>query len=175
MFTARAFWMTRRSAGLECGSVPPVFTATLISLLMRENALDMRSQRANIVCLRTSNILPIPEFWHATGLLSHAQRTSSRGVCARGCAQQSPGTASWRPRKSCVARETAARFSKEVGLARVADHALEVEMQRVEHGLRDRSHLLVDVVLAIERVLAIVERLGTRRRHHVADEAPYGL
>src|SRR6185369_7801055 len=48
-------------------------------------------------------------------------------------------------------------------------------MQRVEHGLRDRSHLLVDVVLAVERVLAIVERLGTRRRHHVADEAPYGL
>src|SRR6185503_14516077 len=59
MFTARAFWITRRSAGLECGSVPPAFTATTISLLMRENALDMRSQRANIVCLRTSKILPM--------------------------------------------------------------------------------------------------------------------
>src|SRR6185436_7272469 len=68
MFTARAFWITRRSAGLECGSVPPVFTATLISLLMRENALDMRSQRANIVCLRTSNMRPIRrEFSHAPG------------------------------------------------------------------------------------------------------------
>src|SRR5262249_36329872 len=68
MLTARAFWITRRNAGLECGSVPPAFTATLISLLMRENALDMRSQRANMVCLRTSNMRPIGrEFSHAPG------------------------------------------------------------------------------------------------------------
>src|SRR5690242_4636293 len=66
MLTARAFWITRRSAGFECGSEPPALTATLISLLMRANALDMRSQRANIVCLRTSKILPIGRgFSHA--------------------------------------------------------------------------------------------------------------
>src|SRR5256885_8535237 len=64
---------------------------------------------------------------------------------------------------------------EQVRLARVADHALEVEAERLEHGLGDRLHLLLDVVLAVERVLEIVERLRARRRHHVADEPARGL
>ena len=59
MFTARAFWMQRRRAGFEFGSEPPVFTEIVISLPMRANCFAMRFQRANIVCLRTSNIRPI--------------------------------------------------------------------------------------------------------------------
>ena len=32
MFTARAFWITRRRAGLDGGSGPPAFTAIVMSL-----------------------------------------------------------------------------------------------------------------------------------------------
>src|SRR5215472_10633056 len=59
MLTARAFWITRRSIGFECGSVPPDFTAMLMSFAIRANCFAMRFHRANIVCLRTSNIRPI--------------------------------------------------------------------------------------------------------------------
>src|SRR5688572_1971959 len=59
MLTAREFCTARRSAGLELTSPPPDLTAMLMSLEMRANCLAMRSQRANIVCLRTSKIRPI--------------------------------------------------------------------------------------------------------------------
>src|SRR5262245_37653346 len=59
MFAARAFWMTRRNAGLDSGLGPPFLTAIVISLPMRENSLDMRSQRANIVALRVSKMRPM--------------------------------------------------------------------------------------------------------------------
>src|SRR5215467_4541800 len=59
MFAARAFWMTRRRAGFDSGFGPPFLTAIVISLPMRENSLDMRSQRANIVALRVSKMRPM--------------------------------------------------------------------------------------------------------------------
>src|SRR5262245_3408343 len=59
MFAARAFWMTRRRAGFDSGFGPPFLTAIVISLPMRENILDMRSQRANIVALRVSKMRPM--------------------------------------------------------------------------------------------------------------------
>src|ERR1041385_80392 len=59
MFTDRAFWITRRSEGFDSGLGPPFLTAIVISLPMRANALDMRSQRANIVALRVSKMRPM--------------------------------------------------------------------------------------------------------------------
>src|SRR5262245_34830160 len=59
MFAARAFWMTRRSAGLDSGFGPPFLTAIVISFPIREKSLDMRSQRANIVALRVSKMRPM--------------------------------------------------------------------------------------------------------------------
>src|SRR5262245_31791092 len=59
MFTARAFWITRRSVGFEAGSGPPDFTDIVMSLAMRANCFAMRFHRANIVCLRTSKIRPM--------------------------------------------------------------------------------------------------------------------
>src|SRR5688572_1153103 len=59
MLRLRLFCIARRSAGLEFGSLPPALTAMLMSLEMRANCLAMRSQRANMVCLRTSNMRPI--------------------------------------------------------------------------------------------------------------------
>src|SRR5262245_43767409 len=59
MLTWRAFCTARRSAGLELTSPPPDLTAMLMSLATRANCLAMRSQRANIVCLRTSKMRPI--------------------------------------------------------------------------------------------------------------------
>src|SRR6187200_2749221 len=59
MLSARLFCTARRKAGLELGSDPPALTAMLMSLAMRANCFAMRSHRANIVCLRTSNMRPI--------------------------------------------------------------------------------------------------------------------
>src|SRR6187401_2410292 len=59
MLTARAFWMARFRAGFASGFGPEAFTAMVISLPMRANALDILSQRANIVCLRVSKIRPM--------------------------------------------------------------------------------------------------------------------
>jgi hypothetical protein len=59
MLTARAFWMTRRSAGFEAGSAPPVLTAIVMSLPIRANCFAMRFQRANIACFLTSKMRPI--------------------------------------------------------------------------------------------------------------------
>src|SRR5215510_10363144 len=59
MFTLLAFWKQRRRAALVEGSGPPAFTAIAISFPIRENCLAIRSQRANMVDLRTSKILPI--------------------------------------------------------------------------------------------------------------------
>src|SRR5579862_5555058 len=64
MLTARAFWMTRRSIGLEAGSVPPDLTAMVMSFAMRANCFAMRFQRANIVCLRTSKMRPMRSMVH---------------------------------------------------------------------------------------------------------------
>src|SRR5438477_10003995 len=59
MLRARAFWMTRRSEGLLCGFDTAALTAIVISLPMRANALDILSQRANIVAFRVSKMRPI--------------------------------------------------------------------------------------------------------------------
>src|SRR5215213_7748646 len=59
MFTARAFWMMRRSAGLVSGLGPPDFTAMARSLPTRVKALAILSQRLNIVALRVSKIRPM--------------------------------------------------------------------------------------------------------------------
>ena len=59
MFTARAFWITRRSGGLLAGSVPPAFTAMVMSLLTRVNCFAMRFQRANMACFLTSKMRPM--------------------------------------------------------------------------------------------------------------------
>src|SRR5687767_15674906 len=66
MLTARAFCIARRSARLDSGSGPPALTAIVISLPMRANCFEMRSQRANIVCLRVSKMRPM------AGALAHA-------------------------------------------------------------------------------------------------------
>src|SRR5262249_28664792 len=59
MLMARAFWMIRRSAGLFSGEGPPALTAIVISLPIFANALDILSQRANIVALRVSKMRPM--------------------------------------------------------------------------------------------------------------------
>src|SRR3954470_1795861 len=59
MLNARLFWIARRNAGFASGSLPPALTAMLMSFETRANCFAMRSQRANIVCLRTSNMRPI--------------------------------------------------------------------------------------------------------------------
>src|ERR1700741_3624390 len=62
MLTARAFWMVRRSEGLEAGSEPPDLTAMVMSFAMRANCFAMRFHRANIVCLRTSKMRPMAHY-----------------------------------------------------------------------------------------------------------------
>ena len=59
MLMARAFWMMRRRVGLFSGFGPLAFTAIVISLPMRANALDILSQRANIVAFRVSKMRPM--------------------------------------------------------------------------------------------------------------------
>src|SRR5204862_3738571 len=59
MLRLRLFCTARRNAGFESGSLPPALTAMLMSFEMRANCLAMRSQRANIVCFRTSKMSPI--------------------------------------------------------------------------------------------------------------------
>jgi hypothetical protein len=58
MLSARAFWITRRSAGLLAGSVPALRTAIVMSLPIRANCFAIRFQRANITCFLTSKIRP---------------------------------------------------------------------------------------------------------------------
>src|SRR5688572_22658070 len=67
MFTARAFWITRRSAGLLSGIGPPAFTAIAMSLPMRANCFAIRSQRRNMVALRVSKMRPIPVLLDSRG------------------------------------------------------------------------------------------------------------
>src|SRR4051812_18559590 len=59
MLTARAFWITRRRVGFAAGSGPLALTDIVMSLAMRANCFAMRFHRANIVCLRTSNMRPM--------------------------------------------------------------------------------------------------------------------
>src|SRR3954468_13631227 len=59
MFTAFAFCIQRRRAGLVLGSGPPAFTAMAISFPTRVNCFAIRSHRANIVDFLTSNMRPI--------------------------------------------------------------------------------------------------------------------
>src|SRR3954464_14208788 len=59
MFTARAFWMTRRKAGFDDGSGPLDLTAMVMSFAIRANCFAMRFHRANIVCFLTSNMRPM--------------------------------------------------------------------------------------------------------------------
>src|SRR5215469_16729859 len=79
MLTARAFWMVRRNIGLEAGSVPPAFTAMVMSLAMRANCFAMRFHRANIVCLRTSKMRPMVRAWCTNA----AGRASAGGSATR--------------------------------------------------------------------------------------------
>ena len=48
-----------RTVLVDAGSGPPALTAMVMSLATRANCFAMRFQRANIVCLRTSNIRPM--------------------------------------------------------------------------------------------------------------------
>src|SRR5574341_1916467 len=59
MLRARAFWRTRRRAGLLSGLGPPAFTAMAMSLLTRVKAFAILFQRANIVALRVSKMRPM--------------------------------------------------------------------------------------------------------------------
>src|SRR5262245_415931 len=83
MLMARAFWITRRSAGLFSGLGPPALTAIVISLPMRANALDILSQRANIVAFRVSKIRPIVAPVEGLRSARHARPESSRAALAR--------------------------------------------------------------------------------------------
>src|SRR5438105_10208099 len=60
MFTARAFWITRRRVGFDDGSGPLDLTAMVMSFAIRANCFAMRFHRANIVCFLTSNMRPMP-------------------------------------------------------------------------------------------------------------------
>src|SRR5258705_8991765 len=62
MLIDRPFRIARRSAGLPSGFGPAALTAIVISLPTRANALDIRSQRANIVALRVSKMRPMVFF-----------------------------------------------------------------------------------------------------------------
>ena len=59
MLTPLAFCIARRSCGLRSGSGPPALTAMTMSFPMRVNCFAIRSYRANIVCLRFSNMRPM--------------------------------------------------------------------------------------------------------------------
>src|SRR5688572_18322639 len=83
MLRLRLFCTARRSAGLEFGSGPPALTAMLMSLAMRANCLAMRSQRANIVCLRTSKMRPIGRGFWQKNRESPDFRGSARGFAHR--------------------------------------------------------------------------------------------
>src|SRR5690242_72016 len=102
--------MARRSAGLFSGFGPEALTAMAISLPMRANALDMRSQRANIVALRVSKMRPIrahsgvarvaaqlapgcstPRGWRDQRLRLRAAVAAESGRGARPCAASQNG------------------------------------------------------------------------------------
>src|ERR1700678_4291199 len=72
-----------------------------------------------------------------------------------------------------AARGTSTRveLGVKIELAAITDHALEIQSQCSQHRLGDWFYLLHHVVLAIERVANVVERLGARRRHDVADRS----
>src|SRR5262245_6897199 len=122
MFTARAFCMMRRSAGLLSGLGPAAFTAIEISRPMRVNALAMRSQRANIVALRVSKMRPmiVPE----DGVLEGGEirpraSSASRDFAARVAA---PRVAPYRARnaRNCLGARAAPDRMGAVGCVR--DH-----------------------------------------------------
>src|SRR4051812_29571519 len=62
MFAARAFWITRRSAGLVSGLGPPALTAMARSLPIRVKAFAILSHRLNIVAFLVSKIRPMGGF-----------------------------------------------------------------------------------------------------------------
>src|SRR6476661_6779639 len=74
MFAARAFWITRRRAGLVSGLGPPDFTAIARSFPMRVKAFAILSHRLNMVAFLVSKILPMGTFYQAA-----ARRGSLRG------------------------------------------------------------------------------------------------
>src|SRR5512143_710093 len=78
MFAPRAFWSTRRSAGLWSGLGPPAFTAIAMSLLMRVKAFAIRFHRANIVALRVSKMRPMRSRSRAGGSGARRPRLSHR-------------------------------------------------------------------------------------------------
>jgi hypothetical protein len=94
MLIARAFWITRRSAGLLFGSEPPAFTAMVMSLPMRANCFAIRFHRANIACLRTSKMRPI------AGRMPGCVRRYNVGRCDACCPWRArPSRAPGRPQQ----------------------------------------------------------------------------
>ena len=63
----------------------------------------------------------------------------------------------------------------EIELPGVADHPVEIESENLEHRLGNRLYLLRNVVLAVERMLEVVDRLGTGSGDDVADRSPLRL
>ena len=59
---------------------------------------------------------------------------------------------------------------KQLELRVVADHLLEAQPHQVEDRRRDRTDLLVDVVLVVERRLALARGLGPVARDDVVDQ-----
>src|SRR5579871_4359551 len=64
----------------------------------------------------------------------------------------------------------AAGSEGQLPLATIAHHGIEIEPERCQDGLRHRANLLAHIVLAIRRVLNIVERLGAGGGHEVLDD-----
>src|SRR5256886_11732941 len=82
MLTARAFWMVRRNTGLDAGSVPPAFTAMVMSFAMRANCFAMRFHRANIVCFLTSKMRPMAP--HGASTAPDLPAAGGDGLACRG-------------------------------------------------------------------------------------------
>src|SRR5512141_898153 len=82
MFTARAFWIARRSSELVPGSGPAFLTEIVMSLPIRLNCFAIRFQRANIACFLTSKMRPM------AALLRLGLRAARRG--ARNLTQRRP-------------------------------------------------------------------------------------
>src|SRR3954466_9758786 len=96
MFTARAFWMMRRSAGLVSGLGPPDFTAMARSFPTRVKALAILSHRLNIVAFLVSKIRPMR--WVLSGVGPEREAT------ARGQRRRDPGARAQRAGRRCTAR-----------------------------------------------------------------------
>src|SRR4051794_12626408 len=78
MLAARAFWTTRRRAGLLSGLGPPALTAMAMSLPMRVKAFAILSHRLNMVAFLVSKIRPMR--WVLAGHPAAGEVGDRRGV-----------------------------------------------------------------------------------------------